>query len=70
MATAAKNKIKACSARLGPNRQPANMTPKVCKVMGTPSGKSILGIKPNTAIRAANRETKAIEKEEVFMRKK
>jgi hypothetical protein len=45
------------------------MTPKVCKVMGTPKGKSILGIKPNTAMRAANKETKAIEKEEVFMRK-
>jgi hypothetical protein len=38
-------------------------------VMGTPKGKSILGIKPNTAISAANKETKAIDKEVVFISK-
>jgi hypothetical protein len=33
--------------------------------MGTPKGKSILGIKPKTAMSAANKETKAIEREGV-----
>ena len=47
--------------------QPANMTPRVCKVMGTPKGRSILGIKPKTAINAAKSETKAMDKEEVFI---
>ncbi|MMZ68668.1 hypothetical protein D1872_313830 [compost metagenome] len=38
-----------------PKKQPANMTPSVCAVIGTgmnPSGMG--GIKPNTAMNAAN----------------
>ncbi|BDU57410.1 hypothetical protein LMORI2_03920 [Limnohabitans sp. MORI2] len=38
-------------------------------VMGTPRGKSILGIKPNTAINAAKSETKAMDKEDVFIKR-
>jgi hypothetical protein len=35
--------------------------------MGTPRGKSILGISPNTATKAANKETRAIENVDVFI---
>jgi hypothetical protein len=38
--------------------------------MGTPNGKSIFGINPKTAIKAAKRETNAMEKEEVFIKNK
>ena len=47
---------------MGPNKHPASMTPKVCKVMGTPKGKSIFGIKPSTASSAANSEVSAMGK--------
>jgi hypothetical protein len=39
-------------------------------VIGTPKGKSIFGIKPKTAIKAANSETSAMDKEEVFIKRK
>jgi hypothetical protein len=36
---------------------PASITPSDWMVMGTPNGRSILGIRPITAIRAANSDT-------------
>ena len=61
-ATANKNSNKACRPRFGPSKQPANITPKVCMVMGTPKGKSIFGISPSTAIKAANSALSAMGK--------
>lgn len=40
--------------------QPASITPMVCAVMGTPSGRSILGIMPMAASSAANKATSAM----------
>jgi hypothetical protein len=42
------------------------MTPKVCSVMGTPKGKSIFGINPSTASKAANSEVSAMGKAAVL----
>jgi hypothetical protein len=51
--------------RRGPSRQPASITPSDCSVIGTPNGRSIFGIRPNTAISAANSAMYDRERDEV-----